>query len=146
MADSQPQHLESLQQRRGLATAEATGSNVVWAREEREDKACKDMVSVLMHHETQERVSKHEVESCETVTASAVSTCSCSGAVPAATLQGSSNTPGRCSVAWTPGASRLLLLSLERPQRSCGPHKGHSSDQAWFAEGGMSWMFSAASV
>eukprot|EP00891_Asterochloris_glomerata_P005312 jgi/Astpho2/5312/Aster-x0672 len=47
MADSQPQHLESLQQRQGLAPAEVTGSNVVWAREEREDKACKDMVTML---------------------------------------------------------------------------------------------------
>ena len=57
MADSQPQHLKSLQQGQGLATAEVTGSNVVWAREEKEDKACKDMVSVSLNHQAQELVS-----------------------------------------------------------------------------------------
>ena len=120
MADSQPQHLESLQQRQGLATAEVTGSNVVWAREEQEDKACKDMVSVLLGHQTQELVLTHEVECCEAVTASAVSGCSCTGAVPAAALQVSLHVRGRCSVP-------LLLM---RPQRSCTPYGGHSSDQA----------------
>ena len=71
MADSQPQHLESLQQRQGLAPAEVTGSNIVWAREEREDKACKDMVSVVEDQQTQELVLTHEGECSEAVTASA---------------------------------------------------------------------------
>ena len=87
MADSQQQHLKSLQQRQGLATAEVTGSSVVWAREEREDKTCKDMVSVLTNHQTQEQVATHEVnrvECFEAVTAPAVSSCSRGGAVPAA--------------------------------------------------------------
>ena len=147
MADSQPQHLESLQLRQGLAPAEVTGSNVVWAREEREDKACKDMVSAFWTHQTQELVfMSHEVECCEAVTALAVSSCSCGGAGPAAALHVTSHVPGRCSVAKTPGLSRRLLLPLMRPQCSCVPHRGHSSDQDWLAESTLSWRFRAASV
>ena len=144
MADSQPQHLKSLQQRQGLATAEVTGSNVVWAREEREDKACKDMVSVSVNNQTQELVFTHEVE-CSTRRPlhQTVSSCSCGDTVPAATLHVSSHVPGRCSKSRDTSAMLLLLMI---PQCSCRPQRGHFPDLACFAESGLAGISSAAAV